>query len=115
MEIKLNNLRSLLECDDAVLKKLMESFIEETDQCMKVMEESLATEDYMKVRGASHKMIGSCYIFEFDEMVQLLKKLESDAEKKINLDEMPSVISKLKILHEEVKTLMHQSMDANFK
>jgi HPt (histidine-containing phosphotransfer) domain-containing protein len=114
MEIKLSNLRSLLDCDDTVLKKLMESFIEETDQCMNVMEESLVSEDYMKMRGASHKMIGSCYIFEFDEMVQLLKKLEHDAEKKINLDEMPAVVSQLKTLHEEVKTLMHQSMDANF-
>jgi HPt (histidine-containing phosphotransfer) domain-containing protein len=93
----------------------MESFIEETDQCMKVIEESSETGDYMKVRGASHKMIGSCYIFEFEEMVELLKKLEIDAEKRTNLEEMPDVISKLKILHEEVKGLMHKSIDAHFE
>lgn len=115
MEIKLDKLRSLLDCDDTLLKKIMESFIEETDQCIRIIEESAASGDYIKVRGASHKMIGSCYVFEFEEMVKLLRKLENDAEQKTNLEEMPRVVNQLKTLFEEVKFMMNKSISENLK
>ncbi len=107
MDLKIERMKSSLECDDSFIKKLFDGFSTESSACISLMESSLENMDWKKMRGAAHKMIGSSQIFELDEIVGILETIELDAEKETNLDTLKKRIDKLKILHAECLKMMN--------
>lgn len=107
MDLKIERMKSSLECDDAFIKKLFDGYAKESLVCIQLLDSSLTDKDWKKMRGAAHKLIGSSQIFELDEMVEILETIEQDAEQVTNLDTLKERVDKLKILHTECLQLMH--------
>lgn len=106
MKIEIEKIKASLDCDDAFIAQLFESFIQESTESINAIEKAFPAKDWKIVKGASHKMLGSTRIFEIAELTDLLDEIKTDAEKETNLDKMKEKIDRLKVLHKECIDIM---------
>lgn len=113
MEIDLEKIKSFLDCDDAFVAQLFESFIAESSECIGIIENSFDNKEWKKIRGATHKMLGSARIFDLDILSQLLEQIETDAENETNLESMKEKIEQLSVLHKDCIDSMSEFIRVN--
>lgn len=101
MKFDLEKIKSFLDCDDAFIVQLFQSFIEESTECINIIENAFNSKEWKKIRGATHKMLGSARIFEMDQLSELLEQIETDAGNETNLDNLKEKIDQLKLLHND--------------
>jgi len=115
MKLDLEKIKASLDCDDAFVAQLFDSYITESTECVEGIQKAFDTKEWNKVGGAAHKMLGATRIFDVAELINLLDEIKTDAEKETHLDTIGEKIDKLKVLHKEsiesmneLKTRMEQ-------
>ncbi|MFZ5554390.1 MAG: Hpt domain-containing protein [Bacteroidota bacterium] len=88
MKLETQKIKSFLECDDSFLVQLLDSYHTESSECIQLMKTSAETKNWKKVRGAAHKMLGSCQIFLVPDIVNLLKSIEINSENETNTEDI---------------------------
>jgi HPt (histidine-containing phosphotransfer) domain-containing protein len=90
--INVNELKDFLGCDDAFIYQLMEKFIQETKEGVDRLNTASREKEWHTVKLVAHKMLSSTRIFKFDQMNEILEKIEVMAENKVNLEKIPELI-----------------------
>jgi len=108
MKPDIERIKSFLDCDDVFVAQLFDSFIEESTECLELIDIAYENKEWKKIRGAAHKILGSARIFECGQLCDTLETIEEDAEHEKNLDTMKDKIDQLKIQHKECVDSMNE-------
>ena len=100
--MNIQELKNYLNCDDAFLISLMQKFIDEVIEITITIKTAANDKDWSTVKINAHKMLSSVRIFEMQEIIAVLEKLEIEAEGKKNADLIKKDIEKLSNLIEKV-------------
>jgi len=95
-------LKEYLHCDDAFLKSINQKIVEEVKKIKKNIEKAATEENWQTVKLNAHKMLSSVKIFEMNELVSLLEKIEINANSKNNIPGLKKDIENLYIQVEKV-------------
>ena len=91
--INVTELKEFLGCDEEFIFQLMEKFIVETKEGLQNLKSYAKEENWHSVKLIAHKMLSSTRIFKMEEMSVLLEKIEIMAENKVNVDQIPLLVS----------------------
>ncbi|MGZ3862216.1 MAG: Hpt domain-containing protein [Bacteroidia bacterium] len=94
-------LKDYLNCDNNFLEGIIEKFIEESRAITAVITESSKAENWEAVRLNAHKMLSSVKIFEINELIGLLEKLEKESGNESKRPELKEEIKNLGVLVEK--------------
>jgi hypothetical protein len=100
--MNIKELKSYLNCDDAFLISLMQKFIDEVTEITTTIKTASNNKNWGIVKTNAHKMLSSVRIFEMQEIISLLEKLEIEAEGRKNEDVIEKDVEKLLILTEKI-------------
>jgi HPt (histidine-containing phosphotransfer) domain-containing protein len=93
--MNIKELKSYLNCDDAFLISLMQKFIDEVAEITTIIKTAASNEDWKTVKTQAHKMLSSVRIFEMQEIIAVLEKLEIDADAAKNPDAIKKGVEQL--------------------
>jgi HPt (histidine-containing phosphotransfer) domain-containing protein len=88
-------LKNYLNCDNNFLESIIQKFIAEVQEITKTIEIAAAAEKWPVVKLNAHKMLSSVKIFEINELIILLEKIEISAEKQKNIPQLKKDVEKL--------------------
>jgi len=100
--MNIQELKNYLNCDDAFLLSIMQKFIDEVIEITAIIKTATNNKDWVTVKINAHKMLSSVRIFEMQEIITVLEKLEIEAEAKKNADIIKKDVEKLSNLIEKV-------------
>ncbi|MCB0409227.1 MAG: Hpt domain-containing protein [Flavobacteriales bacterium] len=104
-----DNIMNTLGCDEEFLKILFEKFISECSESMQLLNKAFENEEWLVMKGSSHKMLSSTRIFEMDELTHLLKEIETLATHQESLPKIGELLielnQKMEETYSELKTL----------
>jgi HPt (histidine-containing phosphotransfer) domain-containing protein len=100
--MNIKELKSYLNCDDAFLISIMQKFIDEVIEITTIIKTAANNEDWRTIKINAHKMLSSVRIFEMQEIIAVLERLEVEADGKKNPDIIKTDVEKLSKLIEKV-------------
>ncbi|HKC68758.1 MAG TPA: Hpt domain-containing protein [Bacteroidia bacterium] len=100
--MNIKELKNYLNCDDAFLISLMEKFIDEVIEITSIIQTATANKDWETVKANAHKMLSSVRIFEMQEIILVLEKLEIEAGGQKNTEIIKQDVEKLSKLINKV-------------
>ena len=77
-----DQLKRISNNNEEFIIKMLNLFVFQASQCSDMMQQAILTNDWAKLKAVSHKNISSYSIMNLHELVELLKFIESNAEKK---------------------------------
>lgn len=94
-------LKKYLNCDNDFLESIVKKFIEESRAITATINEAAAQEKWDIIRSNAHKMLSSVKIFEIQELIAVLDRLEKESGIADKREELKSEIIKLNSLVEK--------------
>ena len=82
----LNTIKSRLELDDAIAKKLISAFMQSLKDSEKEFEEAFKNGDKETILNLAHKLKGSSLTLTLDEIGQTMKKIEKDIQNSVKIE-----------------------------
>ncbi|NNC95625.1 MAG: response regulator [Chitinophagales bacterium] len=77
------------------VEKMLRIFCEETPKSIKLLKDHLDNEEYDKLRSVAHKMKPSIKMMSIDTIAEDVQMIEDFSGKKVNLDQLPSLVNKV--------------------
>lgn len=102
--MNIKELKNYLNCDDTFLISLMQKFIEEVSEITTTIKAAASNKDWKTVKTNAHKMLSSVRIFEMKEIIDVLEKLEIEADGKKDANVIIKDVEKLSSL---IKKVIH--------
>jgi len=108
--IDLSYLQELAEGSEEFMQRMIKAFLVQTPQLVAQLESGLAAKDWAAIRGAAHKMKPSVDFIGMHAIKSTVHDLEQFAAEKTNLEKIPALIERVKIvcanaMHELESTL----------
>ncbi len=109
----LDFLRQLTKNNPDMISEMINVYLEETPELIKKMKQGLAKGDYEEVRAAAHSIIPSFSTMGMsEEYAAMAKKIQENAEKKANPDEIKELLSKIGRICENAYAELRQELTA---
>jgi HPt (histidine-containing phosphotransfer) domain-containing protein len=110
-KFKLDNLEQIASGDKAFMIEMINVFITSTKEELVNIEEGAKNKLWDKVAGYVHKVKSPVKHFEANSIVNLLETLETNTKNQINLENVPTLIEKLKEETNELFVLLKKEQD----
>lgn len=108
--MNIQELKNYLNCDDVFLVGLIQKFIEEVNEIVTTIKMAANGGDWPTVKSNAHKMLSSVRIFDMVEIIDVLEKLEIEAEGKKDADSINKYVIKLLTLSENAINDMNRGL-----
>lgn len=89
----LTQLEEIAPGDTFFVKKMVNTFLEHTPELVDRIEKGIASENWLEVREASHKMKPSIDMMGIIKITQVIRELEANAKQQVNLNEIPALFA----------------------
>lgn len=96
-------LKTDLCCDDDFLRMLIDQFNSDSEETIVKLQNAIKDQNWAIVKGSSHKILSSTYIFDLTELSAIFKKMEDYAGNQKNLEELPLLLQQAEKELEKVK------------
>lgn len=106
----LNYLKEHAEGDFAFLKEMIEIFLKESPILIDELKESIASENYQKIKISSHSMKGIFLTLGIKKAGQLIREIELLADNKEKIEEIKKLCSEIESIYKDCKTLLEEEI-----